>query len=362
MPSTLADKNLQLCEIAPGEISEIAHFIARKQLNSQSSLSDEQVAARLRWIVMDNPAREPGMPLGWCLRDELGTVAGCICCAPQNFVLQGKVVTLMMSSSFYVDQQHRAAGVSIFLKFLQLGKRYPLFASSANAVVAEMWKRMGAFPIGNSEHEMLGVRRWRGVVEEGLVQRLGNNSFTRTMTMAGAAVLSITKRLGKMDEAGALLPIERPEEGAVLCAKESERFTSLRDTSYLRWRYFSQVDPTTRLYAFHAARDSRDYMIATNFRQRGYRSQIRTVNVLDVFPEPNPEIYRIIAQTMIGQYQSQADVLVFRCLGRSGQHAMRMLGFVRREFAAPIAWCFDKFQNLPSRDWYFVPADGDMLL
>lgn len=362
MPSRLIAKNSRLSEIAADDLDEIADFIARQQLASESVLDSQKLAARLRWIVLENPAREPRMPLGWCVRDEKGAVAGCICCAPQKFVFEGRVLTLMMSSSFYVDQRHRAAGATIFLKFLQMGKLYPLFASSTNAAVAEMWKKMGGSSIGNSDQEMLGVWRWRGVAEEALVRRLGNNSFTRTMTVAGSALLSMSKRLHTMTSTSELLLIERPEEAAKLCTANPSQLTSLRDAPYLRWRYFSEVDRSTRLFVFRAAAAPGEYLVAANLRPRGYRGQIRSINVLDVFPEPKAEIYPLIANSLMREYRNQADTLVFRCLSENSQRAVRQMGFLRRQFAAPIAWCFDKFQKLPSCDWYFVPADGDMFL
>ena len=362
MPGVVTGKILRLCEIAPDELGDVAQFIARQQLHTQAGLTVQQVAARLRWIILENPAREPGMPVGWCTRDEHGSITGCMCCAPQKFISGGNVITLMMSSSFYVDERYRGTGVSIFMKFLQLGKRYALFVSSANPAVAEMWKKLGAFPIGDSEHEMLGMRRWRGVVEDTLVRRLGNNSFTRVLTLAGTAVLSTSKRLRRVDGIGDLRPIDSPEEAALLCATSSFRLTCLRDVAYLRWRYFSEVDSSTRLFTFRPVTGQGAYMIATNLRQRGYRGQITAVNILDVFPEPSPDIYPAIASALVQQHGNQSDLLVLRCLSQGGRQALRHMGFVRRQFAAPIAWCLDKFQNLPSRDWYFVPADGDMLL
>jgi hypothetical protein len=99
-----------------------------------------------------------------------------------------------------------------------------------------------------------------------------------------------------------------------------------------------------------------------NQRRRGYRQQIVALHVLDVFGPSEPDSYATITKLLVHEYHRQIDVVVFRCLDPAGQQALRRIGFVRRPFAAPIAWCRDKFGFVPSKNWYFVPADGDMLL
>jgi hypothetical protein len=351
-----------LCQIAPENLEEIAHFIAR-QSSVQPDLASPQIAARLRWIVLDNPARKPNMPFGWCVRNELNEIVGCMCCAPQRFVFRRQTSTLMMATSFYVDEQYRGAGTSIFVKFLQLGREYGLFVSSANPAVAQMWQRLGAFPIGNSDHEMVGILRWRGTIEEAMVRKLGNNALAGLVAKIASPLASRTQRLRMGGGQGELLPLKSPEEAASLCESAfNESFTAVRDAACLRWRYFSEVDPTTRLFAFNPKGSDQRFLIAVNQRRRGYRQQIVALHVLDVFGPSEPDSYATITKLLVHEYHRQIDVVVFRCLDPAGQQALRRIGFVRRPFAAPIAWCRDKFEFVPSKNWYFVPADGDMLL
>ena len=362
MPENLATNSSTLCEIQPADLQEVGRFVAR-QIDADSGLSVPQIIARLHWIVVENPAREPGMPLGWCVRNSAGQIAGCMFCAPQRFVLGESRCTLMMSSSFYVDQKHRGAGTSIFMKFVQLGRRYALFSTSANAVVANMWKKLGAYPLGNSGHEMLGIVHWRGVVEDVLVRRLGSNSFSRVLAAGLTPFMAVSRRLPTTIGSADLVPLQAPEEAATLCAGVlPNRLTTLRDAAYFRWRYFSAVDPTTRLFAYRPLNSDKRLLVGINQRRRGYRQQIRALNLLDLFGEPNPEDIKAIANLLLCQYRNKIDMLVFRCLDPASQQAIRPMGFVRREFDAPIAWCLDKSARLPSHDFYLVPADGDMLL
>jgi hypothetical protein len=266
----------------------------------------------------------------------------------------------MMSSSFYVDQYHRGAGTSLFMKFLQLGRRHALFVSSANAPVAHMWQRLGAYPVGHSDHEMLGIVRWHGVVEEALGPKFGNAPAVRLLTRLASP---LRWRLRPCTARGSLIGLKSPEEAATICTWGSpERLATVRDVPYLGWRYFSEVDPSARLYAFRPDGANKHFLIGVNQRRRGNRQQIAALNVLDVFGEADPKSYDTIAKLLIREYHDQIDMLVFRCLDPARQEALRAAGFVRRQFDAPIAWCMDKFGHLPSTGWYFVSADGDMLL
>jgi hypothetical protein len=84
--------------------------------------------------------------------------------------------------------------------------------------------------------------------------------------------------------------------------------------------------------------------------------------VLDIWGEADPKTYLAIAACLWREYREQIDVLVFRCLNPMQQQALTANGFKVRRFAAPIAWCIDKYGLLPSKTWYFVAADGDMFL
>ena len=78
--------------------------------------------------------------------------------------------------------------------------------------------------------------------------------------------------------------------------------------------------------------------------------------------EPSPASCCAIAAGLAREYDEQIDLIVFRCLNQAQQRALTACGFIARPFAGPIAWCIDKFGLLPTKDWYFVPADGDMFL
>jgi len=119
----------------------------------------------------------------------------------------------------------------------------------------------------------------------------------------------------------------------------------------------------TRLFAFQAhAGEKKQFMVGVRLQNRGYKQQIRALQVLDIWGEPDPKTSRAIADCLWREYREQIDMLVFRCLNPTQQQALEANGFKVRPFPAPIAWCIDKHGLLPSKVWYFVPADGDMFL
>ena len=123
------------------DVSEIACFIAL-----QSGRSREAVEAHLRWFLLENPARRNQDRLGFGLRFA-NQLAGCILCVPQDFRYGNERISLMGSSSFYVNHDHRGYGGRIFLKYSRLASQWPLFGTSANPEAAALWKAAGGKPL-----------------------------------------------------------------------------------------------------------------------------------------------------------------------------------------------------------------------
>ncbi|MGA2356093.1 MAG: hypothetical protein ABSG02_16470 [Terriglobales bacterium] len=353
-------KSLQLGAIAPSDLEEVCRFILRA---SGSTTPLPRAVERLSWILLENPAREPADPLGWLLRAPSGEIAGCMCCAPQRFCFGQKIFTLMMANSFYVDGRYRGGGAAIFLKYLQLGRRYPLFVSSANATVAEMWQKLGGNPLGNSDHEVVGILRWPPLLAETIYRKTANDRLAWFVPRLVAPFLNAPGWLRSGHAEGQLAALSTPEEAARVCAQySSDDVTSCRDAAFLKWRYFSPVTPTARLFTVHTADAEKKFMIAVQLQNRGYKQQIRALQVLDIWGEVEPNSHLAIAAALAREYREQIDMLVFRCLDQARQRVLTNHGFKLRPFAAPIAWFIDKYGLLPSKSWYFVPADGDMFL
>jgi hypothetical protein len=204
-------KGLQLREITPADLEDLARFILRIS-GSDTPLTD--AVKRLSWILLENPAREPGDPLGWLLRDASSAVVGCMGCAPQKFCFNQKTFTMMMANSFYVDDRCRGSGASIFLKYLQLGRKYPLFVSSANASVAELWQKLGGIALGNSNHEVFRILRWPPLLAEGVYRKTSSGRAATFVSALSSPLLRARRHLPPGMAQGRLSPIDSPEDAA----------------------------------------------------------------------------------------------------------------------------------------------------
>jgi hypothetical protein len=348
----------ELVAIDEKDIVEVAGFIA-----AQSGRTQESVEAHLRWFLLENPARHASEPLGIGLRSA-DQLVGCILYSPQAFRFQKEKIILMGSSSFYVGDRHRGHGGRIFLQYSRLGSQRPLFGTSANPEAAALWKAAGAIPIPGSDAELFGVLRWPPVAEEFAHRRSASRLLSRLARSPVSNLAALVRRLKiDRDESNGLRPLDSAEQVANLPLDDHpEKLTALRDLPYIRWRYFSGRDETTAAFSFRSRTPEREILVTVNQRTRGYRGQINTLNLLDVYPEvPREEWLRIVG-ALIFRYQKTVDAVVLRSQDPERQKLFCEKGFQRRVFDAPNGWFLDRAKLLPTHDSYFVPADGDGLI
>jgi hypothetical protein len=136
----------------------------------------------------------------------------------------------------------------------------------------------------------------------------------------------------------------------------------MRDLPYIRWRYFSGRDRTVAVFAFRSRQPDREILVTVNQRTRGYRSQVNTLNVLDIYPEVSPEECLRIVGALTARYKKTVDAVVLRGQDPERRKIFCEKGFQPRAFDAPNGWFLDKGKSLPTHDWYPVPADGDGLI
>jgi len=355
-------QSAELVTISESDVAEIARFIAL-----QSGRTEETVDSHLRWFLLENPARDQRQPLGFGLRSA-DRFVGCILCSPQMFRFQKEKLLLMGSSLFYVDQNHRGSGGRIFLQYCRLNREYPLFGTSANPEAAALWKAAGANPIPYSNGELFGVLRWPPVAEEFAHRR----QFSRLLSrLASSRVSSLARifrplKLNRQFPDALRLLLSADEANFLLhdlpAQSHSSKLTAARDLPYLRWRYFSGRDPSVAAFAFRGRRPEHEILVTVNQRTRGYRGQINTLNVLDVYPEVPLDDWLRIVGALVARYRNAVDAVVLRSQDPERQAAFSALGFQPRAFDAPNGWFLDRFKLLPSQDWYPVPADGDGLI
>jgi hypothetical protein len=348
----------ELAPLAETEISDVARFIA-----AQSGRGKADLESHLRWFLLENPARTREQPLGFALRAS-GELVGCILCSPQAFQNRNEKFVLMGSSSFYVDERYRGHGGRIFLQYSRLANCWPLFGTSANPEAAALWKAAAAHPIPHADGELLGILNWPPVAEEFAHRRMFNRFVSRLAGSSGSKLATLLHPL-KIDRRGvaALQPLTSAEQVSdLISGSRCEKVTALRDRAYLQWRYFSGQDSSVAIFGFRSEPSRQNILVTLNQRMRGYRRQIRTVNVLDVYPEISAEEWLKLLGVLIARYSSSVDAIVLRNQSLENRKRFCEQGFHWRAFDAANGWFLDRTKHLPGADLYIVPADGDGLI
>lgn len=344
-----------LVDLAEHDLPDLAGFVA-----AQSGRAPGETLSHLTWLLLENPARNEFGPLGCGVRSSQGALVGCILYLPQMFVFGQNPVLMLGSTCFYVGESHRGWGGALFLKFARSANQCPLFGNSANAIAAHLWKARGATPIQNSDHEVLGVIRWPPIVEELAVRHGPGKSLAHAAGAATAWLRHVCKLSLPTDHESELVRLSSAGEVMErLRMVPSSYFTARRDESYIRWRYFSGRDPSIAVFVFRIRRTHNEVFVAVNERLRGYRRQIRSLNVLDVFPKPEPDMMAAVVAALHKKYGEHTDMIVLRNLDAPCRNRLLGAGFRRRGFESPNGWLLDRRGQLPTHDCYFVPADGD---
>jgi hypothetical protein len=346
---------LSLFDLSEHDLPEVAGFVA-----AQSGRAPGETLSHLTWLLLENPTRSEFGPLGCGVRSSHGALVGCILYLPQMFVFGQNPVLMLGSTCFYVDEAYRGSGGALFLKFTGAANQSPVFGNSANAVAAQLWKARGATPIPDSDHELLGVVHWPPIVEELAMRRGARPSLARAAGTATAWLRYVRKLSLPTDQESELVRLSSVGEASELLRTNlSNYLTARRDESYIRWRYFSRRDPSIAAFVFRNRRTKNAVFVAVNERVRGYRKQIRSLNVVDVFPKPETAALAAMVAALHKKYRDRTDMIVMRNLDAPSRNQLLEAGFRRRDFELPNGWLLDRRGLLPTHDCYFVPADGD---
>lgn len=346
----------QISEIEPQDLEALARFY-REQTGGVTAERGDPVE-HLRWFLFANPATAEDIPKGWIVRDGEGRVIGAKCCAPQDFQHGGATYRLAHGGGYYVDSRHRGIGLVLMRRFLSLSDRFAQFAATMNEVSGALYESYGGYSIPRTDAELLGPLRWGPLLEEVVARRTGSGALGRAVAPAGMLRPSSLRgrprgTLRRVEDPASVgdLPVKAPAEHA-------HQLTALRDPAFLRWRYFDGPDATRAFYLYEGSAGT--CWVAVNRRRRGGRGQIRALMVLDLWgslpPEETPDVARALAE----RHRDEVDVLVFRGMPEARERALCASGFLRRDLPRAVGVCIDPAGHLPTRDWYLVPADGDM--
>jgi hypothetical protein len=314
------------------DLTELADFFA-----AQTGDSSELILERLQW-QMRNPSRRPDVPFAWCVRTAGGTVGGAMLCIPHRLIRGPKQCTALMSSGFYVDASFRGAGMGLFLRYRALSERYVLYATTANAHAARLWQWAGAKALAETDYELLWPTRWSSLVEEMLVRRLGVRSAP--LVRAVAPLANVRGLASWNVSVGELIPVHSPEDAVI--SSTDEGLQPVRDAAFIRWRFFDAPQAQAQIFRYRDEKLSADGFVALTRVRRGYRKQIRTLFLADMWGRIPPRALPNLLHTIRSRYRRTDDVLSIRCLRQPHLKEALETHCVRREFGCTTGWYIDR--------------------
>jgi hypothetical protein len=313
------------------DLTELARFFA-----TQTDDSADRIHERLRW-QMGNPSRVPDVPFAWCARAADGTLGGVMLCIPHRLIRGLQQCTALMSSGFYVDVSFRGAGMGLFLRYRALSEQYVLYATTANAQAARLWQWAGAKALAETDHELLRPIRWSSVTEEMLIRRLGPYSAPFVRAVAPLANIRGVASSGAL--MGELTPVHCPEDAVI--SSTAEGLQPVRDAAFIRWRFFDVPQAEAQVYRYRQKNVSADGFVALTKIRRGYRRQIRTLFLADMWGTIPPSAVPGLLNAISRRYRQTNDLLAIRCLSRSYLKEALAANCLRRDFACTTGWYID---------------------
>lgn len=347
----------QVSPISETDFPELAAFAARYaragEPNSANGFSPED---RLRWVLLENPARSSDTPFGWCARDgDSKTTVAMLLCVPFQVGVDDFSATALMASKFYADPNHRGAGIGPLVRFVQESRRFPLLMTSANAIAGELYRKCGAYQIEQIDHTMLGIRRPAPLAEEWAFRRTRSASAARLFALPGYL---IRRSIGRSPAEGELMPLTSADQATMSpWPRPRDAMAVIRDANYIRWRYFGR-ERGKDVFRFRMP-EAQDSLVVVRLARSGYRGQIRVLDVLDLWPPADPQVAASLVSNLATRYNGLFDVIWMRSQSPETEQMLSQIGFVHHAFPAPLGWCIDRDGRLPTRRWYLMPGESE---
>lgn len=350
------NRNLTTRPIVEADFPAVAQFLKGRARPGEAidpgALPLEQ---RLRWVLLENPAHQPDVPLGWAVWEN-DRLVGTLLTPAVRMAARDFTCIALIASQFYVEPEYHGAGIGPFMRYLREGRRFLLLNNTANTISGSIFKQCGGKVIAGADHTMLGVARARPLAEEWFYRKTGRRMLALSAALPAIVAPPRLKTSAAFDNS--LIPIHSPDDVAKLdLIPPTDLIAIVRDIPYLRWRYFAG-DRGKDIYRFQFP-DEPDRFVAVNRIRLGHRGQIRVLNILDLWPPTTSASAPAIAMALARRYAGQFDTLWLRGQPGEAEVALRQIGFLTHSFPGPLGWYIDPAQILPHANFYLMPGESE---
>jgi len=354
-------------------LSEVADFFAswRKReeqssathLNGDSNPSRIESIAYLRWLLVENPARNGAMDLGYCVRDRSGAAVGAILTFPCEFVRGGKRLKALCGASLFVNGEASIQGFIILKKFLNTAGYDFFFTTTCNATAGALWNKLpGHHSIPNSESTYILPLRFERLFEAFAENKKFHPWLVASLRAAGSIGSAIVRVTKKPSRNLKVVPCRDWEKLSELARKHRnpEWITNERSAKFLEWRYGNGVAGVRKeLYSF-ADRSGNEGWFAISSGLTGGEKKFQATELLDfVWPDKKVDPREIVS-AIVALSSSTSDALYMRPrIGVPFKEFSRLV--LRRNLSSPQYYVMPGKGNehLEPAAFDFVLADGD---
>lgn len=355
-------------------LSEVADYFARwrqteehrsaDQTNGASNPHRIENVAYLRWLLVENPARNGEMNLGYCVRDQKEAIVGAILTFPSHFVRAEKRLQGFCGASFYVNPEARIQAFIILKKFLSAAGKDFYFTTTCNAEAGALWDKFRGrgLPVPNSESIYILPYRIEKLLEAFAENRNFHQGLVSLMRAAGKIGSTLAANSRKSSRGLCVAPCRDWEKLADLARihRDPEWITNERSARFLEWRYGrNPAGDQKELYRFWDDRGNEGWF-AVGSGLVGRRKNIRMTEVLDiVWPRKTADPRQILA-AVVRQCASASDALYMRPrIGLPLNQFSRLVLRSKYESAQFYVMAGKGNGALDPSQFDFVAADGD---
>jgi hypothetical protein len=349
-------------EVTEELLPEVAAFLV-EQKNAQVSAPPAGVNLELnllRWMLVENPARISGYPLGWIMREDGRRIVGSELCVPFRFQFGGTEHTFFLSGNSYVARTHAPKGWWGFLfgEFLKIGRRHQLFSTSAGAVTAEFFRRSGAKTVLGSDRELVRAVRVGRMAAEVLPSVWGSSRLANYLSV-GLDRLTLPPmgarhrcQLDRIPTSGEALKYYAMRQVPMDCA------VGRRKVEDIEWRFFRKPGIAPELNRWRCEKCNADGLVAHQVVQRGRRRQIVCAKLLEIIGTDGERHEPSVIDALMRR--RDLDCISWRPFegARVGKRPLTR----ERVFSAPATWFLDRAKEISTQQLRITGADGDSAL
>lgn len=316
----------------------------------------------LRWLLVDNPAREDGDELGICVRDSNGAISGVMLTLPSYFVWSEKRLRGLCSGSFYVNTEARMQGFFIFKKYLHSGGHDFYFATTCGPNSGALWSKLRGRAVPNSDSTFVLPYRAESLLDSFAENRHLHPVLATPLRSAGRVASALAGVMRKTTATWRVAPSRDWERLARLASqhRDPERITNERSARFLEWRYSRDLaDHRKEIHVFWDHHGNEGWF-ALAFGLTGGGRKYRAAELLDlVWPSRTIEFREILA-ILVAQTVAKSDALYIRERSDLQPFGLRQFA-IRLRLPSPRCYVATAARNggLDPSLFDFAAADGD---